>query len=176
MKRGIVMCVWMTAALFVAATFADEGKKQATYKALQLHRFGLLKGNLDGVIHLLSEGVKMTLIAESKEDNIDVEAETVTLFYDEEGESMPTHVVFEQDVVFTHEEGTIRADKATLDFGSQEAVFTGNATADFSVIRGAKAESILMNLETGDVVAKHGSVRELILRDPDEEASNGNRN
>lgn len=176
MNRRVVMVVCAAAVSLAAAVFAQDNEEKAAYRALQLHHFDLLEGNLDGIIYRLTGSVKMTLIAESEEDNIDVEAETVTFIYDEEGGSMPTHVVFEKDVLFVHEQGTIRSQKATLDFETQEALFTGSPTADISVIRGAEAESIKMNLETRDIVATHGRVREVLLRDPDVEASSGQQN
>ena len=176
MNRRVVMVVCTAAVSFAAAVFAQDDEEKAAYRALQLQHCDLLEGNLEGLLHRLAGSVKMTLIAGAEEDNIEVEAETVTFIYDEEGGSMPTHVVFEKNVLFVHEQGTIRSQKATLDFETQEALFTGSPTADMSIIRGAEAESIRMNLETGDIVATHGKVRELLLRDPDVEASSGQQN
>lgn len=176
MNRCVIMVVCTAAMSFAAAVFAQDDEEKPAYHALQLHQFGLLEGNLDGIIHRLSGDVKLTLIAESPEDNLDIEAETITFTYTEDGGAMPSHVLFEKNVVFTHAEGVIRSQKATLDFETQEVLFTGNPTGDMSIIRGAEAESIRMNLETRYIVVTHGKVREVLLRDPDVEASSGQQN
>lgn len=141
-----------------------QAPKGATYEALQLHHFGQLEGNLDGTIYRLSAGVKMTLIAERSEDNLDVEAETVSFTYDEDGGKSPTRMVFEQNVVFIQRDGIVRADKVTIDFETKEALFTGNPRGDMPGIRGAEVEFIRMNLDTGDYVTGPGEVLEIRLQ------------
>ncbi len=168
-----LMCLFLSAVLLgvLAEVHADE----TIYEALQLHKFGQLEGNLDGALHRLSGGVHLTLIAESADDNLDVEAQTVEFLYSDDEDKTPTVIVFEGDVRFSHQSGTVRAEKATIDFEKREALFTGNPKADMSRIHGAEVEFIRLNLDTRDLVAGGpGKVREIRLRDEDDAPGQAN--
>ena len=165
MKGLAAGLICLVCSLSSAGAQEPDEPEGAVYKALQLHRFGHLEGNLDGRIYRMSDGVKMTLIAERSEDNLDVEAETVNFTYDEDGGKSPTQIVFEQNVVFVQGDSTVRADKVTIDLQTKEALFTGNPSADLPGIRGAEVEFIRINLDTGDLVAGGpGKVRKIPLQ------------
>ena len=167
--------------LFYSATllgaFAQEPIDETTYEAMEFHKFGGLEASLDGPLiqlHRLYEGVHLTLIAETADDNLDIEAQTVEFTYSDDGDRMPSVIVFEGEVRFTHVSGTVRADKATIDLETKVVLFTGNPKADMSQIRGLEAEYIQMNLDTGDIVLGPGKVREIDLRGEDEVSDTAN--
>lgn len=158
----------------VAGVPAEEQADKTTYEALKFERFGGFEGGLDGSLHRLYEGVHIKVIAEASEDDLDVQAETVEFSYHDDEDKIPEVIVFEGNVRFAHQSGTVRAEKATVDLQTNEVLFTGNVTADLSQIHGVEVEYIRMNLDTGDVVAGPGKVREIRLRSEDNAPDSGN--
>jgi len=156
MKALGIGLLWSVSALSWIVAQPEDDSKAAEYESLQLHYFGYMEGNLDGTIYGLSKGVKMSLIAQNTEDNLRVDAEKVDFEWSDEEKPSLTRMVFSGDVVLVQADGTIRADKATINFETMEAVFTGNPVADIPGIRGAEAEFMQMNLDSGDVVAGGG--------------------
>ena len=167
-----LMCLVYSAVLLGA--LAEEPTDKTVYKALQLHKFGGFEGNIDGSVDRLSGGVRLTVIAETADDNLDIEAQTVELSYSDDDIRILTLIVFEGDVRFTHQKGTVFAEKVTIDLETKEALFTGNPKADLSQIRGVEVEFIQMNLDTGDIVAGPGKVREIRPRDEDDAPGQAN--
>ena len=161
-----LMCLVCSPALLGA--IAEEPTDETVYKALRLHKFGRLEGNLDGSLDRLSGGVHLTLVAEKADDNLEIKALTVELSYSDDDNKTLTIIVFEGDVRFTHQKGTVLAEKVTIDLETMEALFTGNPKADIPPIHGAEVEWIRMNLDTNDVVAGPGKVREFRFRDEDD--------
>ncbi|MDK1020995.1 MAG: hypothetical protein QGD90_05110 [Candidatus Hydrogenedentes bacterium] len=151
----------------VAGVPAEEQAGKTVYEVMKLEKFGGFEGTLDGFIHRLSGGVHMKLIAEVSEDDLDIRSETVEFSYGDQEDKIPDVIVFEGNVRFAHQSGTVRAEKATVNMQTKEVLFTGDVTADLSQIRGAEVEWIRMNLDTGDVVAGPGKVREIRLRSED---------
>ena len=161
----------------VAGVPAEEQAGKTGYERLTLERFGGMEGNLDGFIHRLYDGVHMKfmkLFDEASEDDLDVQAETVEFTYIDEEDKIPDVIVFEGNVKFVHQSGTVRAEKATVDMQTKEVLFTGNITYDLSLLRGGETEWIRMNLDTGEVRAGPGKVREFDLRSKDNAPDSGN--
>lgn len=165
------LAVWAFAfglSVFVSAQEEDAGES-AAFQAVQLHHFGLLEGNLDGTIQRLSEGVHMTLIAEDSENNLEIKAQTVTFSYKDQEDKSPSSIEFSGNVHLIHQAGSIHAQKATIDLETKVALFTGNPTGDVSIIKGIDVEYIKMDLETRDLVAGPGKVREIRLQKEDKD-------
>ena len=167
-----LMCLFYSAALFGA--LAEGPADKTVYKALQVHKFGRFEGNIDGSLDRLYRGVHLTLIAESADDNLEIKAQTVEFSYSDEDKKTLRIVVFEGDVRFTHQKGTVLAEKVTINLETKEALFTGNPKADFSPVLGAESEFIRIDLDTGDLVAGPGKVREIRLRREDDAPGQAN--
>lgn len=171
---GIVCCV---CCLPLSSAQDAEESTGTVYEVLQLHHFGQLEGNLNGKLRELSGGVKMSLIAEKEEDNLDIEAEKVTFGYGEGDEKSPVQMILDKNVKITTSGGSIQAGHATIDFDTKEAVFTGSPKADFTDIRGVEVELIRLNLDTGDIFAGGpGKIREIPLQRDDDSADSSASN
>ncbi len=161
----------------VAGVPEEEQAGKTGYERLTLEKFGGMEGNLDGFIHRLSDGVHMKfmkLFDEASQDDLDVQAKTLELTYIDEEDKIPDVIVFEGSVRFVHQSGTVRAEKATVDMQTKEVLFTGNITYDLPPVRGGETEWIRMNLDTGEVKAGPGKVREFDLRSGDNAPGSGN--
>ena len=174
-RRRIFALTCLFYSVVLLGTQAEDAVGGTAYKALQLHNFGRLEGNLDGTIHRLSGGVHLTLIAESADDNLEIKAQTVALSYSDDENKTLIGIVFEGNVRFTLKNGTVLAEMVTIDLETKEALFTGNPKADFSPIHGAESEFFHIDLDTGDFVAGGpGKVREIRLRDEDDAPGQAN--
>jgi len=168
---SIIACLFCSTAL--QSAFAQDKIGETTFKGMQLARSGEFEINIDGPVPQvvrMYKGVHLTLIAETADENLDIEAWTVDFTYDSEEDKMPSVIVFSGAVRFTHASGTIRAEKATIYVAKKEVLFTGNPKADLAQVRGIEAESIHMNLGTGIVNLHNASAREFLWGD-DAEAS-----
>lgn len=160
----------------VAGVPAEEQAVKTVYERLEI-AFGEVELNLDGFVHRFSKGVHMKfmkLFDEASEDDLDVQAETVEFTYIDEEDKIPDVIVFEGNVQFAHQSGTVHSEKATVDMQTKEVLFTGNITYDLSLLRGGETEWIRMNLDTGKVKAGPGKVREFDLRSKDNAPDSGN--
>lgn len=160
MKRIAGLCLILIA---TGAAYGEEDGSSATYKAIELRRFGMLEGKLDGTIHRISKGVDMTLVADRADGNIEVQSTTVEFFYENKEKRAPSRIVFAGNVTFKHSQGIVHADKAEVDFEAGEAVFTGNPTVDNDQIRGVEAEYIMLDLNTQNFVMGPGKIKEIRL-------------
>ena len=147
---AIVLSVLLSAGPSGSRT--QEEVTGVTYRTLQLHHSGLLEGNLDGKIHRISEGVDMTLVAETAENNLDIRSKTLEFIYTEGEKRVIDRIIFEGDVIFEQSGGVFRADKATVDFNRGKASFTGNVRVDHEQFRGVEAPYITLDLNTHDFV------------------------
>lgn len=153
---------------------AEEQAGKTVYERLELVKFGGMEGKLKGSllrVDRLYGGVHiklMKLFDKKSEDDLDIQAETVEFSYGDDEDKAPTVIVFEGNVRFAHQSGTVRAEKATVDLETNEMLFTNNVTADLSKIRGAEVEYFRLNLDTGDFAAGGpGKLREWDLRSED---------
>lgn len=151
----------------VAGAPAEEQAIKADYEKLTIVKFGQAEGNLDGFFHRFSKGVHMKFMKffdKTSDDDLDIRAETVDLTYVDDEDKIPDLIAFEGNVELVHQNGTVRADKATVNMQTKEVLFTGNTMTDFPPIRGAEGEYIRMDLETGNFVVGPGKVREIDMR------------
>lgn len=164
MKHGIMVAVALLC-VFVSSALAetDDVETNTTYKAIEFRRYGLFEGNLNGTLRRISEGVDMRLIAEESTNDLDVQSKTVEFSYEDEDAATPNRIVFEGDVIFVHSQGTVRSEKAVVDFDKAEAVFTGSPSVDNEQIQGVEAEYITLDLNTQDFIMGPGKIREIRL-------------
>ncbi len=163
-----LMCLFFSTALL--SVLAEEEIDKTDFRAIQLHKSGELEAKFDPVFQLIRiyDGVHLTLVAETAENNLDIEAQAVDFRYDSEEDTTASVIVFSGAVRFTHSKGTIRSENATIYLETKEVLFTGNPKADLAQARGIEAESIHMNLGTGTVILHNASAREILWGDKDE--------
>lgn len=154
----------------------EQAIKKSVYEKLEIV-YGEVEGNLNGFFHRFSKGVHMKfmkLFDKASEDDLDVQSETVEFTYIDDEDKIPDVIVFEGDVQFAHQSGTVRAEKATVDLQTNEVLLTGNITYDLPPVRGGEAEWIRINLDTGKVTAGPGKLREIDLRGGENAPGSGN--
>ena len=166
--------------IIVAAAFAllvSAGAQAepvpAEFTHIELHRVGKLIGNYQSgrLLKKMSEGVKMTFHAELRENNIEVEANSVDFLYAEGDQQMPSTIALHGKVRIKNQNNVIQSDEATINFDSGLAVFTGNARMDSDAAKDLRASKIQMNLKTGDFELSNATITHLDLSNIEDSAS-----
>lgn len=165
MKRLMAL---IALAMLVGPAGGQERETSTTFTTIELHRYGKLEGTLDTPVRRISEGVDMTLRAETPEDNLDIQCKAVEFIYAEGEKYAIDHVIFEGDVIFEHRDGVVRAEKVTIDFNTRKAKFTGNPRVENDQIRGVEAAYITLDLDTHEFVMGPGKIKEIHLTSADD--------
>lgn len=163
----LAVLIWAAA----ADVPAQERGIKTDYEKLTIE-YGEFEGNLEGLMHRLSKGVKMKFMKffdKPSNDDLEVQAETVNFTYIDDKDKIPDLIVFEGKVRFSHPRGTVHADKATVNLQTEEVFLTGNSTADWPPVREWKADWFRLDLDTGLLTAGRGTVREIDLRGGDKD-------
>lgn len=158
---------------------AGENRKETAsdanqqFESIRVEWQGELVGNLSGTLQKITKGAHLIIVAKEPQNNLDIRAESVEFEYASPEDRMPARMHLEGDVVVTHQNGAVRADKVDLDFDTGEAMFTGNPRVENAQIRGAHVSYIQLNLHTQEyVMGGPGRVEEIQLTAPENESAN----
>jgi LptA/(LptD N-terminal domain) LPS transport protein len=151
MRRWICLGLLIT---LCAAVGAQEGMK---FSELVIHKAGLLKTKGSRPISM-TKGVDMTLMPINPDDKpLKIKAEEMFLSYANEEARQADHVEMKKNVRVDSAEGRISSDRAVLDLGRGQLVFTGNVKSE-DPSGTMNAEKVTMDLNTGEAISENVSV------------------
>lgn len=134
-----------------SSPWAQAPEIESRYQEVQIHSLGVIEATLDFVPLRITEGAKMTFLAVVPEDNLDLEADEVEFFYDEQGEEL-LKLIFKGKVMISSGEITARSERAELDFIANTAVLTGNPKVEADFVEGAEADKITIDFDSERIV------------------------
>lgn len=160
--------VMLTLAVLGCATWTaaqDTGFDRNKYKYIELRRVGTMTGNYQSghFLHSMTGGVDMTFVAEVREDDLLIRAQTADFTYVDETSGSPSKIHLTGKVYIENMGNTIRAGKADIDFDSGEALFVDHPEMDTEQVQGLRADRIQINLETGDYEMSSVRIKKLDL-------------
>jgi lipopolysaccharide export system protein LptA len=147
----------LIAALIVALTFpmvdcSAQAAETSNFKEIVLRKAGKLKINYKSknFIQRMEGGVDMTFVAEDEASNMDIQAEAIDFDYSASQDGSPSKMVLTGNVSIKNGEMTIKAPKAIVDMASMKAEFIGGSKITSADGATLTADTIIVNLETGD--------------------------
>jgi len=157
---------FLTALLFAAAATASAQTGPGAmggYNIMDVEA-GEYDGGLDGTINRLSGGAKVRLYSDdSDKEPLPISADAMTFSYPDEGGSQPSAILLEGNVVVTHPEGTIRAQKADWDLDKGILTFTGNPVMSTALADEIRGEKVIINFNEDRVLIPGIRIKEMRL-------------
>jgi len=164
---------WLLAALVACgpvAAFAQTGPNAMGGYDLMDVEAGEAEAGIDGTIRRLTGGAKVRLYADDPDkEPLPISAGTMTFSYPEDGGTQPSAILLERNVVVTHPEGTVRAQKADWDLEKGLLVFTGDPVMSTAVANEIRGEKVTIDFNEDRVLVDRIKIREMRLgeaRDP----------
>ena len=165
--------LWFLSAVLFAAAVAASAQTgpgaMGGYNIMDVEA-GEYEGGLDGRIYRLSGGAKVRLYSDDPDkEPLPISAHAMTFSYPDEGGSRPSAILLEGNVVVTHPEGTIRAEKADWDLDEGILTFTGNPVMSTALADEIRGEKVIINFNEDRVLIPGIRIKEMRLgeaRDP----------
>ena len=159
---------FLIALLFAAATAAAQAGPGAMggYNMMDVEA-GEYDGGLDGTIDRLSGGAKVRLYSDDPDkEPLPISADAMSFSYPDEGGSQPSAILLEGNVVVTHPEGTIRAEKADWDLDKGILTFVGNPVMSTALADEIRGEKVIINFNEDRVLIPGIRIKEMRLAEP----------
>jgi len=164
---------WFLAALLfgpaVTASSQTGPGAMGDYNTMDVEA-GESESGFDGRIYRLYDGAKVRLYSDDPDkEPLPTSADTMTFSYPEEGGNQPSAILLERNVVVTHPEGTIRAEKADWDLEKGILVFTGNPVMSTALAGEIRGEKVTIDFNEDRVLISRIRIKEMRLgegRDP----------
>ena len=157
--RTLLVALAATAVLLTLPAGAQD--QMGGYGAMRIDSVGVFVGRFDGKIEKMSEGVKITLLGDSADqEDLPIQADTMEFTW-EEGSTQPVRIVMTGNVHIVHPSADVRAGRADWNFKTGDVTFTGNPTMDSDQFKGMRASKMTLNMEKGTFRAENMSVPEV---------------
>lgn len=148
-SKNIILLVLACVSLSVIAQDADTG----SFNDIDIKRAGKVQGNFksENFIERMYDGVSLTFIGETPEDNLDVDATAIDFDYSGSTDGSPSKLTLTGNVEIKNAEMRIKAPKAVINTATNTAEFIGVSEIYLEGRAPMKSENIQVDLESGDI-------------------------
>ena len=149
---------WMIGVLLLTmiTVVAEEIVKEeqtSNFKEVVIRNAGKLSGNFKNgqMLQKLEGGVDLTFVGHEAANSIDVKSKSIDFEYADTDEDTPSKMVLTGNVIIKNGEMTVKSPKAIIDLVVMRADFIGKSEIKFENGDTAFADSIQVDLETGEI-------------------------